>query len=86
MLLNQLYKYIFLAIPHFLGFFRLMSTRDYQDYTINLQILVHEEEISSYTRLARYRLYVSQGQDKFAFGEALTDIRLPPTIFYLLAG
>ena len=31
-------------------------------------------------------VYVSQGQDKFAFGEALSDIGLPPTIFHLLTG
>jgi hypothetical protein len=51
-----------------------MSTCDYQDYSIILQIWVNEEESSSNTQLERYRVFVSQGQDKFAFGEALTDI------------
>jgi hypothetical protein len=78
--------YVILFEAFLLWFFRIMSTCDYQDYSIILQIWVHEEKSSSYTQLERYQVFVSQGQDKFTFGEALTGIRLPPTIFYLLAG
>ena len=54
-----------------------MGTWYYQDYPIIRQLLVYEKDNLSYTHIARCGVYVSQGHDEFACGEALTDNGLP---------